>query len=45
MNVPAYGTKQAAHCFYKILIEKTKKRVYQRSKADPCLYYLWKKLG
>ena len=40
MNVPLYGTKQAAHCFYVTLVEEIKKREYKRSKADPCLYYI-----
>ena len=42
MNVPIYGTKQAAHCFYKALVEKVEDRKYSRSKADPCLYCIWK---
>ena len=41
MNVPIYGTKQAAACFYKMLVEKVKDRNYQRSKAEPCLYFIW----
>ena len=41
MNVPLYGTKQAANCFYKMLIERMKKKDYKRSKADPCLYYIY----
>ena len=40
LNVPLYGTKQAAHCFYTALVEAIKKRQYARSKADPCLYYV-----
>ena len=40
LNVPLYGTKQAAHCFYAALVEAIKKRQYARSKADPCLYYV-----
>ena len=35
INVPIYGTKQAAHCFYKVLVDKVKARNYNRSKADP----------
>jgi hypothetical protein len=42
LNVPIYGTKQAAACFYKRLVEKVKGRKYKRSKADPCLYFVWK---
>ena len=42
LNVPIYGTKQAASCFYKTLIKKMKDRGYERSKADPCLYFVWK---
>ena len=41
MNVPIYGTKQAAHCFYKVLEDKMKARNWNQSKADPCLHYLW----
>ena len=42
LNVPIYGTKQAAHCFYQTLVKKVKDRSYNRSKADPCLYYIWR---
>ena len=42
LNVPIYGTKQAASCFYKQLVKRTTDRGYQRSKADPCLYFVWK---
>ena len=41
LNVPIYGTKQAAACFYKALVEKVKDRKYERSKAEPCLYFIW----
>jgi hypothetical protein len=41
LNVPIYGTKQAAHCFCQTLVKKLKDRNYNRSKADPCLYYIW----
>lgn len=41
LNVPIYGTKQAAHCFYKTLVKRTSERGYQRSKADPCLHFVW----
>jgi hypothetical protein len=40
LNVPIYGTKQAAHCFYQTLVKEVKDRNYERSKADPCLYFL-----
>ena len=40
MNVPLYGTKQAAACFHKTLIEKLRdKRNVTRSMADPCMYH------
>ena len=39
--VPIYGTKQAAHCFYQRLVDVVKNRKYERSKADPCLYFCW----
>ena len=42
LNAPIYGTKQAAFCFYKTLVGKVKDSKYERSKADPCLYYRWK---
>ena len=35
MNVHIYGTKQAAHCFYKVLVDKVTARNWKRSKADP----------
>ena len=41
LNVPIYGTKQAASCFYKTLVKKTQNSGYERSKADPCLYIIW----
>ena len=43
MNVPIYGTKQAALCFYKRLVKKVKDRAYERSKDDPYLYFSWNK--
>ena len=39
MNVPIYGTKQAAACYYKTMIDKIKTYEFERSKADPCLYF------
>ena len=42
LNVPIYGTKQAASCFYKQLVKRTADCGYKRSKADPCLYFVWK---
>ena len=41
LNVPIYGTKQAAHCFYKALVKKVKENKYEQSKADTCLFYCW----
>ena len=41
MNVPMYGTKQAAYCFFKTFAKQVKHKKYQQSKADPCLYYVW----
>eukprot|EP01082_Thalassiosira_pseudonana_P000277 g29.t1 g29 contig1:64548-67487(+) len=41
LNVPLYGTKQAANCFYTSLRKSASKRNYKRSRADPCLYYIW----
>ena len=42
LNVPIYGTKQVASCFYKTMVEKIKEHKYRRSKADPCLYFCWR---
>ena len=42
MNVPIYGTKQAGACFYRTLVESMKEQQYNVSKADPCLYYVWR---
>ena len=39
MNVPLYGTKQAAYCFFKTFAAHIKNATYKQSKADPCLYY------
>jgi hypothetical protein len=41
MNVPLYGTKQAAYCFFKTFATHIKNATYKQSKADPCLYYGW----
>ena len=41
MNVPLYGTKQAAYSFFKMFVRHTKKMTYKQSKADPCLYFSW----
>ena len=40
LNVPIYGTKQAASCFYKQLVKRMADCGYKRSKADPCLYFV-----
>jgi hypothetical protein len=36
-----YGTKQAAMAFWRKLLEAFRAIKFQRSKADPCLYYAW----
>jgi hypothetical protein len=41
MNVPLYGTKQAAYCFFKTFASRIKNLTYKQSKADPCLYFAW----
>lgn len=41
MNVPIYGTKQAANCFYDRLV-KLIKDVIARSDADPCMFFVWR---
>ena len=41
MNVPLYGTKQAAYCFFKTFMKHVKKMMYKQSKADQCLYFAW----
>jgi hypothetical protein len=40
-----YGTKQAAKAFWLKLLEALRGMHYTRSKADPCLYYLWEDTG
>ena len=42
LNVPIYGTKQAASCFYKTLVDKVQEHKYERLKAHPCLYFCWR---
>ncbi len=42
LNVPIYGTKQAAFCFYKTLVKKVKDCKCERMKADKCMYFQWK---
>jgi hypothetical protein len=41
LNVPIYGTKQAANCFYDTLVKKLKEACNKRSSADPCLFFFW----
>ena len=41
MNIPLYGTKQAAYCFFKTFATHIKNMTYKQSKADPCLFYGW----
>eukprot|EP00984_Skeletonema_dohrnii_P034690 scaffold33638_cov142-Skeletonema_dohrnii-CCMP3373.AAC.8 len=41
MNVPIYGTKQASQCFYRAFVEGVLSMKYQRSKADPCMFFEW----
>ena len=36
-----YGTKQAAMAFWKELLECMRDMKYDRSGADPCMYYKW----
>jgi hypothetical protein len=36
-----YGTKQAAMAFWRKLVDVFIQMKYQRSKADPCLYFSW----
>jgi hypothetical protein len=36
-----YGLKQAAYAFWRELLKAFKAMHFQRSKADPCLYYKW----
>jgi hypothetical protein len=40
-----YGLKQAAFAFWKALLKAFKAMDFERSKADPCLYYSWTKHG
>jgi hypothetical protein len=42
LNVPIYGTKQASKCFYKTFVEGlVDSGMYDRSKAQPCMFYKW----
>jgi hypothetical protein len=41
MNIPLYGTKQAAYCFFKTFASRIEDMTYKQSKADPCLYFSW----
>ena len=44
VNEPIYGMKQAGSCFYKTFVKRVKQvpgRMHERSKADPCLYFVW----
>jgi hypothetical protein len=34
MNVPLYGTKQIAYCFFKTFASQSKNMTYKQSKAD-----------
>jgi hypothetical protein len=40
-----YGTKQAAKAFWIKLLEAFRSMGYQRSKADPCMYFSWTMFG
>jgi hypothetical protein len=36
-----YGLKQSAYVFWKMLVMAFKHMTYERSKADPCLFFKW----
>jgi hypothetical protein len=38
-----YGLKQSAFSFWKQLLKCFRSMRFKRSKADPCLYYSWRK--
>jgi hypothetical protein len=40
-----YGLKQSAMAFWKKLLQAFHSMSFQRSKADPCLYFAWTTLG
>gem|GEM_PF-6951265 len=40
-----YGLKQAAMAFWKQLLAAMRRMNFERSRADPCLYYCWTNLG
>jgi hypothetical protein len=40
-----YGTKQVVKAFWLKLLKALQGMHYMRSKADPCLYYLWEDTG
>ena len=41
MNVPLYGTKQTAYCFFKTFMKHVKMMRYQQLLAEPFLYFAW----
>ncbi|KAL7503111.1 hypothetical protein ACHAXN_000960 [Cyclotella atomus] len=45
MKVLIYDTKQAAECFYKELVKKSKGKGYERTTADYTLFKLWTEEG
>jgi hypothetical protein len=40
-----YGLKQSAYIFWKTLVMAFRHMTFERSKADPCLFFKWTKLG
>jgi hypothetical protein len=40
-----YGLKQSAYVFWKTLVMAFKHMTYERSKADPCLFFKWTTYG
>jgi hypothetical protein len=41
MNIPLYGTKQAAYFFFKTFASQIMNMTYKQSKADASLYFAW----
>jgi hypothetical protein len=40
-----YGLCQSAYAFWRMLLSVFRSMGFERSKADPCLYYAWTKNG
>lgn len=41
INIPLYGAKQMAYCFFKTYTKHVKKMMSKQSKSDLCVYFVW----